>query len=32
MTEIAAVIGSYMGEPHLPECLRSLRAQTDRPV
>jgi GT2 family glycosyltransferase len=32
MTEVAAVIGSYMGEPHLPECLRSLATQTAPPA
>ena len=32
MPEIAAVVGSYEGEPHLPECLRSLRAQTVPPA
>ncbi len=32
MPEIAAIVGSYAGEAHLPECLRSLRAQTVPPA
>ena len=32
MPEVAVVVGSYAGEPHLPECLRSLRAQTVPPA
>lgn len=32
MTEVAAVIGSYAGAPHLGECLRSLQTQTHPPV
>jgi GT2 family glycosyltransferase len=32
VSEIAAVVGSYAGETHLPECLRSLRAQTVPPA
>ena len=32
MTEVTAVIGSYAGEPHLRECLRSLHTQTRPPA
>jgi GT2 family glycosyltransferase len=32
MTEIVAVIGTYAGALHLPECLRSLHAQTLPPA
>jgi GT2 family glycosyltransferase len=32
MTEVAAVIGTYAGAVHLPECLRSLHAQTLPPA
>ncbi|HEY5057533.1 MAG TPA: glycosyltransferase family 2 protein [Gaiellaceae bacterium] len=32
MPDVAAVVGSYAGEAHLPECLRSLRAQSVPPA
>jgi GT2 family glycosyltransferase len=32
MTDVAVVIGTYAGAAHLPECVRSLRAQTQAPV
>jgi GT2 family glycosyltransferase len=32
MTEVAVVVGTYAGAAHLPECLRSLRAQTHAPA
>ena len=31
MTEVAVVIGTYAGADHLPECVRSLTAQTHMP-
>jgi N-acetylglucosaminyl-diphospho-decaprenol L-rhamnosyltransferase len=32
MTDVVAVVGNYQGGHLLPECLRSLRAQTQPPV
>ena len=32
MTAVTAVIGNYEGAALLPDCLRSLRDQTQRPV
>jgi GT2 family glycosyltransferase len=32
MTDVAVVIGTYAGAAHLPECVRSLRAQTQPPA
>lgn len=32
MTDVAVVVGTYAGAAHLPECLRSLQAQTHAPT
>jgi GT2 family glycosyltransferase len=32
MTEVAVVVGTYAGAAYLPECLRSLKAQTHAPA